>query len=414
MSRRRVVVTGIGIVSPIGLDCDSTWTNLLDGASGAGPVTNFDASRHSTRIACEIKGFDPDAYFEKVESRRMDPFTQYQIVAADEAMKHSGIDMNREDPTRAGCILGTGIGGINTIEDQKLVILKRGPGRVTPFFIPKLMSNASAGQSSIRYGFQGTSFTTGSACASSSNALGMALREIQYGGADIMLSGGSECATTELALAGFCSLKAVSQRNDDPTRASRPFDKDRDGFVMGDGAAAIILEELGHAKKRGAEILVEIGGYGSTDDAFHITAPSEDAKGPIRAMQLALADGGLAPEDVDYINAHGTSTHLNDKVETLAIRKVFRESAERIQISSTKSMIGHLLGASGAVELAFSALTVKTGRIPPTINYETPDPECDLDYVPNEAREGDVRVAISNSLGFGGHNTCLVLKRFEE
>ena len=402
------------MVSPIGLDRDSTWAGLLDGVSGAGQVTTFDASRHTTRIACEVKGFDPLKYFEKVDARRMDPFTQYQIVATDEAMKHSGLNMDHEDTTRAGCILGTGIGGITTIEDQKDIFIERGPSRVSPFFIPRLMSNASAGQTSIRYGFLGTSFTTGSACASSSNALGMALRAIQYGEADIMLSGGSECATTELSLAGFCSMKAVSRRNDDPTRASRPFDKDRDGFVMGAGAAAIVLEELEHARKRGAEIIAEFVGYGSTDDAFHITAPAEDGKGPMRAMQLALADGKLQPEDVDYLNAHGTSTYLNDKVETLAIRSVFGDAANRLQISSTKSMTGHLLGASGAVEFAISALTIKTGRIPPTINYETPDPECDLDYVPNEVRESDVRTAMSNSLGFGGHNTCLVLERFSD
>jgi 3-oxoacyl-[acyl-carrier-protein] synthase II len=292
-------------------------------------------------------------------------------------------------------------------------LLERGPGRVSPFFIPKLMSNASAGQASIRFGFQGSCFSTGSACASASNAIGTALRTIQYGEADIMLTGGSEAATTELALAGFCSLKALSKRNDDPQRASRPFDRDRDGFVMGDGGAAIVLEELEHAKARGAEIIAELVGYGSTDDAFHITAPAEDAMGPARAIRLALRDGGLAPEAVDYVNAHGTSTSLNDKVETKALHMVFGDHAARLQVSSTKSMVGHLLGASGALELALAALTIQTGSIPPTINYETPDPECDLDYVPNEARQASVAVAISNSLGFGGHNTCLALRRFE-
>ncbi|MCA8955445.1 MAG: beta-ketoacyl-ACP synthase II [Planctomycetes bacterium] len=414
MGRRRVVITGLGVVTPVGLDLESTWRALLEGVSGAGPVTEFDASQHSTRFLCAIKGFDPLNYFEKTEARRMDPYCLYQMVAAMEAMRHSGLDMSKEDPTRAGCIFGTGIGGISEIEEQKMVMRERGPGRVSPFFIPKLMSNASAGQASIRFGLQGTSFSTGSACASASNAIGIALRTVQYGEADMMLTGGSEKATTELALAGFCSLKALSKRNDDPQRASRPFDRDRDGFVMGDGGAAIVLEELEHARARGADIIAELCGYGSTDDAFHITAPAEDALGPRRAIEQALHDARLAPEDVDYVNAHGTSTHLNDKVETKALRMVFGSHADKLQVSSTKSMIGHLLGASGAVELAFSAMAVRTGQIPPTINYETPDPECDLDYVPNQARQANVRVAISNSLGFGGHNTCLALRRFED
>lgn len=413
MSRRRVVITGMGVISPVGNDLDTTWKALLDGKSGAGPVTQFDASRHSTSISCEIKDFDPSQYFERSECKRMDPYSQYQIAASDEAMKGSGIDMSREDPTRAGCIFGTGIGGIHEIESQKMVMLERGPRRVSPFFIPKLMSNASAGQASIRYGLQGTSFSTGSACASASNAMGMALRTVQFGEADIVLTGGSEAAITELSLAGFCSLKALSKRNDDPERASRPFDKNRDGFVMGDGAAALVFEELEHALARGAQLYAEVVGYGSTDDAHHITAPAENAMGPVRAIQQALRDGGLNEDTVDYVNAHGTSTYLNDKVETKALRLVFGEHADKLQVSSTKSMIGHLLGASGAVELAFSAMSIHAGQIPPTINYETPDPECDLDYVPNEAREASVGVAISNSLGFGGHNTCLALRRFE-
>jgi 3-oxoacyl-[acyl-carrier-protein] synthase II len=414
MTRRRVVITGMGVVSPIGLDLPTTWNALLDGRSGAAPVRRFDASQHSTTFSCEVKDFDPAAYFEKTAARRMDPYCQYQIVSADEAMKDSGIDMSKEDPTRAGCIIGTGIGGIQEIESQKMVLLNRGPGRVSPFFIPKLMSNAGAGQVSIRYGLQGTSFATGSACASSSNAMGMALRAIQYAEAEIILTGGSEAATTELSLAGFCSLKAVSRRNDDPQRASRPFDLDRDGFVMGDGAATLVFEELEHAKARGAEIIAEVAGYGSTDDAFHITAPAEDARGPQRAIEQALRDAELSPEDVVYVNAHGTSTHLNDKVETKAIRMAFGDHADKLQVSSTKSMTGHLLGASGALELVFSAMSVQRGQLAPTINYETPDPECDLDYVPNTARDADVKVVISNSLGFGGHNTCLALKRFED
>jgi 3-oxoacyl-[acyl-carrier-protein] synthase II len=376
-------------------------------------VTQFDASRHSTSISCEIKDFDPLHYFERSEAKRMDPYSQYQIVAADEAMRMSGVDMSKEEATRAACIFGTGIGGIHEIEEQKMVMLDRGPRRVSPFFIPKLMSNASAGQASIRYGLQGTSFSTGSACASASNAMGMALRTVQYGEADIVLTGGSEAAITELSLAGFCSLKALSKRNDEPHRASRPFDKNRDGFVMGDGAAALVFEELEHAQARGAQIFAEVVGYGSTDDAHHITAPAENAMGPVRAIQQALRDGGLNVDDVDYVNAHGTSTYLNDKVETKALRMVFGDHADKLQVSSTKSMIGHLLGASGAVELVFSANSIHRGEIAPTINYETPDPECDLDYVPNEARDASVGVAISNSLGFGGHNTCLALQRFE-
>ncbi|MHC4077893.1 MAG: beta-ketoacyl-ACP synthase II [Planctomycetota bacterium] len=411
MNRRRVVITGIGIVSPLGLDRETTWDGLVSGRSGAAPIERFDVSQHTTRFACEIKGFDPLKYFSKPEARRCDPFAQYLLVAADEAMKQSGLDMSKTDPRRAGCILGTGIGGINEIEDQKMLLRERGPGRVSPFFIPKLMSNAIAGQAAIRFGLEGTSFVTSSACASSGHALGMALRSIQSGESDMVLSGGAEAATTELSLAGFCSLRALSQRNDDPQRASRPFDRDRDGFVMAEGAAVLILEELEHAKARGADFVVEFCGYGSTDDAFHITAPEENGVGPIRAIQMALDDGGLQPEDVLYVNAHGTSTELNDKVETKAIRTVFGDHADRLLVSSTKSMIGHALGASGALEAAACALAIQHGVLPPTINYETPDPECDLDYVPNEAREIKVGAAISNSLGFGGHNTCLALRQ---
>ncbi len=412
MNRRRVVITGLGAVTPVGLDLPSTWSALLAGQSGAGPVTRFDASQHTTKICCDVKDFDPGKHFSKTEARRCDPFTQYQLVAAQEAMDHSGLDVSKEDPTRLACIFGTGIGGIFEIESQKEVMQKRGPGRVSPFFIPKLMSNACAGQAAIRFGLQGTCFVTSSACASSSHAIGLALRTIQWGEADMVLTGGSEAATTELAMAGFCSLRALSQRNDDPQRASRPFDANRDGFVMGEGACGIVLEELSHAQARGANILAELVGYGSTDDAHHITAPAEDAGGPSRAIRLALEDAGVTADAVGYINAHGTSTELNDKIETKAIKQVFGEHAYKLQVSSTKSMIGHLLGASGAVELAFTTLAVAEGKLPPTINYDTPDPACDLDYVPNEARQAQVDVAISNSLGFGGHNTCLALRRF--
>ena len=317
--------------------------------------------------------------------------------------------MDKEDPTRAGCILGTGIGGIYEFEKAKQIAIERGVGRITPFFIPKMICNAITGLAAIRHNLRGTAFTTVSACASGSHAIGMALRAIQWGEADIMLTGGSESAVSDLGIAGFCSMKALSRRNDDPKRASRPFDKERDGFVMGEGAGALILEEYEHAKARGAQIYAEVIGYASTNDAHHITAPNENADGPTRAIRDALKDAGVSPEEVDYVNAHGTSTQLNDKCETLALKKAFGDHAYKLQVSSTKSMIGHLLGASGAIELLTMALTVQRGHIHPTINYEFPDPDCDLDYVPNEAREAPVRVAISNSLGFGGHNTCLVL-----
>ncbi len=409
MSRRRVVITGMGAISPLGLDLASTWDKLLEGVSGAGPVTRFDASKHTTQFACEVKDFDALAYFTKLELRRFDLFAQYQLIAADEAMRDSGIDMGSEDPTRAGCIMGSGIGGIFEFEQTKEVAMEKGIHRVSPFFIPKLISNSAAGHVAIRHNLQATSFATVSACASASHAIGMALRSIQWGESDVMLTGGAEAATSYLGLAGFCAMKALSTRNDDPLRASRPFDRERDGFVMGEGAAVLVLEELEHARARGAKIYAEVRGYGSTDDAHHITAPREDGDGPARAMTLALQDAECDPGEVDYVNAHGTSTELNDKTETLAIKRVFGEHAQRLQISSTKSMVGHLLGASGAIELAASALTIQRGVISPTINYEFPDPDCDLDYVPNAARESAVKVAISNSLGFGGHNTCLVI-----
>lgn len=413
MTRRRVAITGLGAVTPLGLTMAQTWENMLAGRSGAAPVTRFDTSEHPTKFACLVEGFRPENYFSKLEARRYDIFVQFLLVAADEAFADSGINMDAEDPTRAGCILGTGIGGIIEFEHSKEVAMKRGVGRVSPFFIPKMIANSGAGQAAIRYNLQGTCFTTVSACASSGHAIGMAARAIQWNEADIVLTGGSEGCVSELGLAGFAAMKALSTRNDDPQRASRPFDRDRDGFVQGEGAACLMLEELERAKARGAHIYAEVVGYGSTDDAYHITAPAEDASGPARAMRLALEDAGIAPEDVDYVNAHGTSTQLNDKIETLAIKKAFGDHAYRLQISSIKSMLGHLLGAAGAIELASSALTIARGVIPPTINYETPDPECDLDYVPNEPRDADVRVAISNSLGFGGHNTCLAIRKFE-
>lgn len=411
MSRRRVVITGIGAVSSLGLDMPTNWANMLAGKSGAGPITKFDTSKHTAKFACEVWDWEEEKHFPRTESKRLEKFTMYYLVAADEAMKQCGIDLDKSDRERFGVITGTGIGGIHEIEKSKVLQIERGADRVSPFFIPKIMANAMAGQAAIRFGALGTCYVTSSACASASHAIGMALRTIQWGEADIMLTGGSEGATTELGLAGFCALKAVSTRNDDPTKASRPFDRDRDGFVMGEGAAALVLEEYEHAKARGANILCEVLGYGSTDDAFHITAPNEDADGPTRAMRQALKDANAAPDTVQYVNAHGTSTHLNDKIETAAIKRVFGDHAKKLAVSSSKSMVGHLLGASGAIELAACAMSIQSGSVHPTINYETPDPDCDLDYVPNQAREMRVDRAISNSLGFGGHNTSLVIGR---
>ena len=411
MSRRRVVITGVGAVSSLGLDMKSNWAAMLQGTSGAGPITRFNTDKHTCKFACEVWGWETDKHFPKPESKKLEKFTMYYLVAAAEAMAASGLDMGKEERDRAGCITGTGIGGIHEIEASKVLQVERGADRISPFFIPKIMANAMAGQAAIRFGLQGTCYVTSSACASSSHAIGLALRTIQYGEADIVLTGGSEAATTELGLGGFCSLRAVSTRNDAPQKASRPFDRDRDGFVMGEGAAALVLEEYEHAKRRGAPILCELLGYGSTDDAHHITAPNEDADGPSRAMRQALRDGGLAAEKVQYVNAHGTSTHLNDKIETAAIKRVFGEHARRLSVSSTKSMVGHLLGASGAIELAACAMSIRDGKVHPTINYETPDPDCDLDYVPNVARELRVDYALSNSLGFGGHNTSLLVGR---
>ena len=412
MNRRRVVITGIGAITPLGLDLESTWDGLVSGRSGAGPISRFDASRHSTRFSCEVKGFEPERYFAKPEGRRFDIYTQFGLVACDAAIKNSGLDIAKSDPTRAGVIFGTGIGGIHDFESTKELMMERGPDRVSPFFIPKMMCNALPGQAAMRYGFQGTNFATVSACASSSHAVGLAMRMIQWGECDVMLSGGSEAATTTTGLAGFCALKALSTRNDAPERASRPFDKDRDGFVMGEGAVAIVLEELEYAKRRGAPIFAEILGFGSTDDAFHITAPRDDGDGGVRAIKMALKDGNVPLERVAYVNAHGTSTPLNDKIETLALKKVFGDHAKRLQISSSKSMVGHLLGAAGAVGVAVSALSIQRGQVHPTINLETPDPECDLDYIPGVARDAKVDYAICNALGFGGHNTCLSLGRY--
>ena len=413
MSRRRVVITGLGAVTPLGLDVESTWAGLVAGRSGAGPITRFDTKDFATTFACELKGFDPETFLEKTEARKLDPYTHYMLAAADEAMRECGIDMERVDRDRFGCILGTGIGGILELELTARTLEERGPRRISPFFITKMIVNSSAGYAAIRYGLRGTSFATVSACASASHALGTAARAIQYGDADIMLSGGSEAAVTRVGIGAFCANRALSARNDDPLRASRPFDRDRDGFVMGEGGAALVLEEYEHAKRRGAHIHAEFLGFGSTDDAHHITAPKEDGDGLVRAMRAAVRDAGVGIEAVDYINAHGTSTPLNDKIETHAIKVAFGDRARAVPVSSTKSMVGHMLGGAGAIEAIACVLTLERGLVHPTINLETPDPDCDLDYVPGAPREIPVRVCMSNSLGFGGHNTSLVLGRLD-
>jgi 3-oxoacyl-[acyl-carrier-protein] synthase II len=407
--RRRVAITGLGVVTPLGCKVSAFFDRLVEGRSGAVPITKFDASAYTTRFACEVAEFDPEPILPKHERRRVDPFVVYAICAARDALADSGLDLEAAGRNRIGAIVGTGIGGLNEMEDQHTVLRERGPGRVSPFLVPKMMANAVSGQIAIRFGLRGTNFTTASACASSGHAIGLGMRAIAYGDADVVVTGGAEAATTPLGLAGFCSARALSTRNDDPARASRPFDRERDGFVMGEGAGILVLEELESARRRGARIYAEALGFGSTDDAFHITAPAEDGEGAVRAMEEALRDGGVAPEKVEYVNAHGTSTPLNDKMETAAIQRVFGPHAKRLAVSSTKSMIGHLLGAAAAVELVATTLSIHRGVVHPTINHENPDPECDLDVVPNEAREMKVRYAISNSLGFGGHNVCLLV-----
>ena len=409
----RVVVTGMGVLTPVGLTVNDFWSGLLKGASGIGPVTYFDASDFTSQIVGELKGFDPAAHFAPKEARRLDPFVLYALVATIEAIEDAGLDLEAVDKSRAGVIVSSGIGGIATLEKQHSTLLNRGPGKVSPFFIPMMISDMAPGQISIRFGFKGPNYTTVSACASAGHAIGDAFRILQRGDADVMIAGGAEATITPLALAGFCSMQALSTRNHEPHRASRPFDAERDGFVMGEGAGILVLESLDHAQARGASIHGEIVGYAATADAHHITAPAPGGEGAARVMKLALEDADLRPQEVDYINAHGTSTPLNDKYETVAIKTVFGEYAHKVAISSTKSMIGHLLGAAAGAELIAALMTIREGVIHPTVNYENPDPECDLDYVPNESREQPVRVAISNSFGFGGHNVCLVVRKFE-
>jgi 3-oxoacyl-[acyl-carrier-protein] synthase II len=414
--RRRVVVTGLGAVTPVGNDVATTWQALIEGKSGAGPITRFDASNFAVQFACELKGFDPLQYMERKEARRADPFTQYAVGASTQAMADADLinRTNGYDPDRVGVILGSGIGGLTLFEQQHDVYRERGADKISAFFIPMFISDIAAGIVSMQFNAKGPNYATVSACATSAHAVGEAFRTIQYGDADIMIAGGSEATVTPMAIGGFTNMKALSGRNDSPATASRPFDATRDGFVMGEGAAIVILEELEHAKARGAKIYAEITGYGATADAYHLTAPAPDGEGAQRAMLRALRDAGLAPGDVQYINAHGTSTQANDLTETKAIKAVFGEAATEVNISSTKSATGHMLGAAGAVEFLICTLVVQEGIVPPTINYETPDPECDLNYTPNEAVRREVTSALSNSFGFGGHNATLAVTRFTD
>jgi len=412
MRDRRVVVTGLGAISPIGNDVATYWDGLISGKNGITKITRFDASEFTTQIAGEVKDFDISRYIDPKEARRMDDFTHYGLVAAQQAIADSGIDQQELNPEKVGVVVGVGIGGMIAYHNEHIKLLEKGPRRVSPFFIPMMIPDILAGHISIKYGFQGPNYASVSACASGAHAIGLGLMHIERGDADAMIVGGAECTITEQALAGFCSARSLSCRNDDPEHASRPFDRERDGFIMSEGSGIVVLEELSHAKKRGAKIYAEFAGIGFTGDAYHITAPHIEGIGAINAMKLALNDADLNPENVDYINAHGTSTVLNDKTETMAIKKVFGDQAKKLAVSSTKSMTGHLLGATGAVEFVGSILAMQNGIIPPTINYENPDPDCDLDYVPNKAREQEVNIAISNSFGFGGHNVCLCLKKF--
>jgi 3-oxoacyl-[acyl-carrier-protein] synthase II len=413
MSRKRAVITGIGIISPCGLDAESSFASLLGGRSGIGPITRFPCEAFATRIAGEVKGFDAAALLGQKHARRLDRFSQLGIAAGLQAWADSGLSIDQLDPTQVGSIAGSGIGGLESIEDQHQVLTERGPGRINPFLIPKLMMNALSGELSILLGLKGPNWVTASACASASHGIGSALRSIQAGEALIHLTGGSEAAITPLGIGGFCSMKAMSTRNEEPERASRPFDRDRDGFVMGEGAAFLVLEEMEHAVARGARIYCELAGFGATADAHHITAPAECAEGAQRSMRLAMKDGGLSTTDITYINAHGTSTPINDPNETAAIRKVFGTHADSLLVSSTKSMTGHLLGASGAVEAAVCALMIQRGVVHQTLNHEVPGEGCDLNYVAKGPMERRLVGVLSNSLGFGGHNCTLAFRRFD-
>lgn len=406
----KAVITGIGVISPLGNDLETFWSNLVAGTSGVGPITHFDPTGYATRIAAQVKDFDPTLWMDRKDAKRNDRFVQLSVAAALEAVKAARLDVQASNPDRVGVIIGSGIGGISTFEEQHTNLITKGPDRVSPFFIPMMISNMASGQISIHTGAKGPNYTTVSACTSSANAIGEALRTLQHDDADIVITGGTEATITPMAIAGFSSMKAMSTRNDEPTRASRPFDAERDGFVMGEGAVMLILEKAEHAAKRGAPILCELAGYGASGDAYHITSPVPDGDGAVRAMRQALRDAGMKPEDVTYINAHGTSTLYNDRTETVAVKRLFGDHAQNVMLASTKSMTGHLLGAAGAIEAAICALVITRGVVPPTINYEHMDPECDLDCVANLARTVPVTGAISNSMGFGGHNGTLAFR----
>jgi 3-oxoacyl-[acyl-carrier-protein] synthase II len=420
VDRRRVAVTGVGALTPLGNTAEEFWSGLAQGRSGIGPITKFDATArdaqgqyvYPTRIAGEVRGFDPLRFVDKKEARRLDPFLQYSIACSAMAMEDAGLDGDRVDPTRFGVLIGSGIGGITTLLDTHRILMERGPDRVSPFFIPMMIVNMASGLVSMRFGAKGPNSAVITACATGNHAIGDAYRIIQRGDADVMIAGGAEAIIVPLTIAGFCAMKAMSTRNEEPARASRPFDRDRDGFVCGEGGGILVLEALEHARRRDARIYAEVIGYGMTGDAHHMTAPDPEGDGAARAMAGALADAGLPPTAVGYINAHGTSTPYNDRFETLAIKRVFGDHARRLPVSSTKSMTGHLLGAAGGVEAIATVLALHHGVLPPTINYETPDPDCDLDYVPNHARKQDVEVALSNAFGFGGTNATLTFRKY--
>lgn len=411
--KRRVVVTGMGAITPVGNTVEEFWSGLLKGRSGAAPITHFDASNFATHFACEVKSFRPDSIIDPKEARRMEPFTQYAVAAAEEATRDAALLDGSVDRDGIGVIVGSGIGGMGIFQEQCRILDQKGPRRMNPFFVPMMIGDIAAGQISIRYGFGGPNFGTVSACATAGHAIHVAMRLVQHGEADIIVTGGTEGAVNPIGIGGFNAMKAISTRNDAPEKASRPFDRDRDGFVMGEGAGILIVEELEHARQRGAKIYAEIIGAGASGDAYHITAPHPDGRGAIRAMSAALKDAEILPSEVDYINAHGTSTDVGDPIESRAIRTVFGSHADVLAISSIKSMIGHLLGAAGAVELIATILTIRDSMLPPTINLENPDPECDLYYVPNRAEARPVRTAISNTFGFGGHNSTIVVRRFD-
>jgi 3-oxoacyl-[acyl-carrier-protein] synthase II len=413
LQKRRVVVTGVGLVTALGTGTEDTWNGLCEGRSGITKITRFDTTQFSTKIAGEVKDFDPLLWFEKKDVKKMDSFIHYAVAAAEGAMKQAGLTIGPELSERAGVFIGSGIGGFTIIEREHQAFLEGGPRKISPFFIPSSIINLAAGQVSIRFGARGPNSAPCTACSSGAHAVGDAFRVIARGDADVMICGGSEAAVTPMGVGGFAAMRALSTRNDEPERASRPFDKDRDGFVVGEGAGVLVIEDLELAKKRGAQIIAELVGYGMSGDAYHITLPPDDGNGAHRVMLNAITDAGIRPNQVDYINAHGTSTPPNDRIETMAIKQLFKDHVRKLAVSSTKSMIGHLLGAAGAVEAGITSLVVQRGVLPPTINYEIPDPDCDLDYVPNKSRKVDVKYALSNSFGFGGTNASLLFKKYE-